>query len=684
MCAATCSDPCSASSGQFIRANRNRTGPQLEREYGNGASLLLARLSAWLRLTYLLGLGVHSLLSAISIFVAASSGSRFLTEFIETGGVITVLDILAVDVLSEADKRAAVLLLHHVANAGRHYKELICRHNGTRLVAAALIAAEEEPTQAAAQLLLVNLGRGNPKFAMHILVTVLGALGQVNERALEAEADGGAGALNSAQRCAAQATRALFAAAPAAGAPGAPAPEGVTSHGVLSPIGVVAGVAMLGSTNFKVQYEATELLKLLRAMGGVDADVLLTKELVSALDEAAHSAHDEQAEGAERGDARRAVSFAGRAVATAGDVDSETEDEGESGGTEGGKSAMAPVAATLAHATQQGAVAKHMRSFAEASVDPGAAVALFREEGAVPALLCALANTGSYVAQKHAADLLTFMVALDSAVDADIAREVGTDELVAATHKAMRYDDAQALNGENATAVVAAVRARRNAARMEAAAAAAAVHKRLAKRRQSVQILAQAALKDVETEIRSELEQGERERIASRQASRGSARSGGGAIEAQTEAEGDAGGAEQRSGQEGRGKGRGRKASLDSVIAPLSQQVLTTKTEKGRRQSMFSRRMSVQFTPAAEAASQAAARAQKRRSLFIDPKALQAARPPSFTGKAAPEDDTKALTEAPLEEGDENGAADSPTPTKAEADAPPLVDEPEDLGAANQ
>lgn len=36
---------------EFIAHNRNKTGPQLERELGNGASLFLTRISAWLRLT---------------------------------------------------------------------------------------------------------------------------------------------------------------------------------------------------------------------------------------------------------------------------------------------------------------------------------------------------------------------------------------------------------------------------------------------------------------------------------------------------------------------------------------------------------------------------------------------------------------------------------------------------------
>lgn len=36
----------------FIRQNQNKTGPELEQEFAQAASLFLTRLTAWLRLTY--------------------------------------------------------------------------------------------------------------------------------------------------------------------------------------------------------------------------------------------------------------------------------------------------------------------------------------------------------------------------------------------------------------------------------------------------------------------------------------------------------------------------------------------------------------------------------------------------------------------------------------------------------
>ena len=73
----------------FVAQCRSMTGPQLEKALGNGASLLLARISSWLRLSYALGSSVALQLRAISVFVAASSGQRFLAEFVEVGGQVT-------------------------------------------------------------------------------------------------------------------------------------------------------------------------------------------------------------------------------------------------------------------------------------------------------------------------------------------------------------------------------------------------------------------------------------------------------------------------------------------------------------------------------------------------------------------------------------------------------------------
>lgn len=54
-----------------------------------------------------------------------------MTEFLEIGGVLTVVEILGVKQSKEADKAEAVQLLVCIAGAGRQYKELICESYGS-------------------------------------------------------------------------------------------------------------------------------------------------------------------------------------------------------------------------------------------------------------------------------------------------------------------------------------------------------------------------------------------------------------------------------------------------------------------------------------------------------------------------------------------------------------------------
>ena len=55
---------------------------------------------------------------------------KFLAEFLEVGGVLTVLEILGLMQAKEADKAEALRLLTCIASAGRKYKELICESYG--------------------------------------------------------------------------------------------------------------------------------------------------------------------------------------------------------------------------------------------------------------------------------------------------------------------------------------------------------------------------------------------------------------------------------------------------------------------------------------------------------------------------------------------------------------------------
>lgn len=56
--------------------------------------------------------------------------NRYLIEFLEVGGALTLLEILALKEIEEEDKKESIKLLQVISNSGRKYKELICESYG--------------------------------------------------------------------------------------------------------------------------------------------------------------------------------------------------------------------------------------------------------------------------------------------------------------------------------------------------------------------------------------------------------------------------------------------------------------------------------------------------------------------------------------------------------------------------
>ncbi|KFV41006.1 Uncharacterized protein C1orf228, partial [Tyto alba] len=148
----------------FIKSNDGKTEPELELEFSQGASLFLARLTTWLRMTYMYSTCLNKLLKSIGIFLSAASGHRYLTEFLEIGGVVILLEILGLNHLKEEDKRESVKLLQLIADAGRKYKELICESYGVQSLTEFLATSNSAEAQEDVQVLLDSLGHGNPKY----------------------------------------------------------------------------------------------------------------------------------------------------------------------------------------------------------------------------------------------------------------------------------------------------------------------------------------------------------------------------------------------------------------------------------------------------------------------------------------------------------------------------------------
>lgn len=51
-------------------------------------------------------------------------------EFLEVGGMLTVLEVVGLKSANDDDKAEALRLLTMIANKGRQYKELICESYG--------------------------------------------------------------------------------------------------------------------------------------------------------------------------------------------------------------------------------------------------------------------------------------------------------------------------------------------------------------------------------------------------------------------------------------------------------------------------------------------------------------------------------------------------------------------------
>ena len=148
----------------FIEQCDSLSAPQLERELGNSGSLLLARISSWLRLTYAMGQPVSLQLRAVRLFLSASSGQRFLAEYVEVGGLATLIEIMSLKHVADADKAEALRVLETVVAAGRHYKELVCEASGIPTLRGFMEVARSDELLEPAASVLVALGKGNPRY----------------------------------------------------------------------------------------------------------------------------------------------------------------------------------------------------------------------------------------------------------------------------------------------------------------------------------------------------------------------------------------------------------------------------------------------------------------------------------------------------------------------------------------
>uniref|UniRef100_A0A8C5YJQ2 Armadillo like helical domain containing 1 n=1 Tax=Marmota marmota marmota TaxID=9994 RepID=A0A8C5YJQ2_MARMA len=213
----------------FIQTNQGKTSPELEQEFSQGASLFLVRLITCLRITYMTGSCLEKLLKSIGIFLSAVGSNRYLIEFLEVGGVLTLLEILGLEKIKEEDKKESIKLLQLIANSGRKYKELICESYGVRSIAEFLAISKSEETQEEVQVLLDSLVHGNPKYQNQVYKGLIALLPCASPKAQQLSLQ----TLKTAQ----------------------------SIIGTTHPSIVDCVLKVLGTMHLEVQYEAIELIK---------------------------------------------------------------------------------------------------------------------------------------------------------------------------------------------------------------------------------------------------------------------------------------------------------------------------------------------------------------------------------------------------------------------------------------
>ncbi|XP_041862469.1 armadillo-like helical domain containing protein 1 isoform X2 [Melanotaenia boesemani] len=167
----------------FLTQNAEKTSYELEVEFAQVASLFLARLTTWMRLTYMSTTFLGLQLRAIGVFLSASNHDQYLMEFLEDGGVHLLLDILSHSQLKQDDKAITLRLLLTVSNAGHSYKEFICESHGVKVIVECLAMSNSADILQIAGTVLESLSHGNPKYQDEIYKSLIAIIACVSAKA---------------------------------------------------------------------------------------------------------------------------------------------------------------------------------------------------------------------------------------------------------------------------------------------------------------------------------------------------------------------------------------------------------------------------------------------------------------------------------------------------------------------
>lgn len=170
----------------FIHFHTDLTGPELDQCLEHTAPLLLARLTASLRLTYLsISESLFEQISAVEVFLKSAGGLSFVEQFLDVGGPLALLDIIALKQTSEVAKAKALKTLQILADRGIRYKAVICESNGIKIATECLARSDNEDTRVASRELLLELGLcpASKKWGRQVYVAFIALLASKSPRA---------------------------------------------------------------------------------------------------------------------------------------------------------------------------------------------------------------------------------------------------------------------------------------------------------------------------------------------------------------------------------------------------------------------------------------------------------------------------------------------------------------------
>lgn len=171
---------------EFIQTHDDLTGPELDKSLEHTAPLLLARLTASLRLTYLtIPESLLEQILAVNIFLKSAGGLSFVEQFVDVGGPLALLDIIALKQTPETCKTCALQTLRNLGDRGIRYKSIMCESNAIKVTTECLARSDDEGTRVEARELLLELGTtaASKKWCRQVYIAFIALLASRSPRA---------------------------------------------------------------------------------------------------------------------------------------------------------------------------------------------------------------------------------------------------------------------------------------------------------------------------------------------------------------------------------------------------------------------------------------------------------------------------------------------------------------------